>query len=124
MKSQTPKSETYQDVVLNNLQLNNYHKTDLAILLSNAPLLAMLQQANQQIHSRDANFLLSSIESASITLGNMLSAVSLALMDKSAPASEYITPYIFTSFAATVGEVLPILQSLSNDIHASIKPNP
>lgn len=124
MQTQNQPPEIYQNIVLNGECLNSHYKTGLATLLGNAPLLAISQRTGTKLSSRDADFLLTSIEAACITLGDTLSAMSFALSDKQAPASEYITPHLLTDFAALVGELMPLLQTLSGDIRLSEKTNP
>lgn len=110
-------------------ELNSYHKTGLASLFSNLPLLAIANErlSDCEIDPRASSLLRSDIQSASLTLSDTLTALSFVLGDvlndtvTKAEVASHITPQLVAEFAALVGELLPVLHEVSDNIIFSTK---
>lgn len=112
-----------------NAELNRHYKTGLAALLSNIPLLAVAREHSPslEIEQHTSNLLQSHIQTASSTLGSTLTALSCVLGDvlhdnvTKSNVETYITPELVADFAALVGELLPVLNEVSNTITLATK---
>ncbi len=96
------------------LDLDNSGYSGLMGLLNNPALLAF-NQAGGSLDSHSSSVLQSCVETASITLGNTLSAIGKTIACPHA-AEEYLDPLIFADFASCVGELIPFLNRLSAEL--------
>lgn len=97
-----------------NAQLNTSAATGLASLLQNAPLLAIANHSSAALPltAHEISRLQSDIQTTADFLGNVLTALSFAAWEE----NEHITPYILATYAAIIGELLPFLTRLSENI--------
>lgn len=96
-----------------NAQLNTSAATGLASLLQNAPLLAIADHYSYPMPRQCVSRLQSDIQHTANVFGDVLTALSFAAHDD----CEHITPSIVADFAMTVGELLPFLTRLSENIN-------
>lgn len=98
-----------------NAQLDTSAQTGLTSLFSNAAFVSLVNNAPEHRFSlplETVSRLQSDIQTTADVLSDTLTALSFAVLDD----CEHITPQIFASYAATVGELLPFLNFLSNEL--------
>lgn len=98
-----------------NAQLDTSAATGLVGLLQNAPLLAIANHSSAALPltAHEISRLQSDIQTTADFLGDVLTALSFAAWEE----NEHITPYILATYAATIGELLPFLTRLSENLH-------
>lgn len=113
-------------IIINGIQihaeLNTSAATGLLGLFQNAPLLAIINHSNAAVPPECVSRLQSDIQTTADFLGDTLTAMGFAVMDE----NEHITPYILATYAAMMGELLPFLTRLSENLNycPKIYPNP
>ena len=113
-------------IIINGIQihaeLNTSAATGLLSLFQNTPLLAIINHSNAAMLPEYVSRLQSDIQTTADFLGDTLTAMSFAVMEE----NEHITPSILANYAMIMGELLPFLTRLSENLNyrPKIYPNP
>lgn len=100
-----------------NATLDTSAKTGLVCLLNNAPLLAIANHSSHAVPPEYLTRLQSDIQTIAFTFGNLLTELAFAVADDD---NEHISQDSFYQFAQVVGELLPFLTTLADNLNSPI----